>query len=230
MAEDNVKDTINRGKYIFAKDFPGSLIAEAYRTLRANVLLSDIDKGVRTLVVTSPGRGEGKSTVCANLAVVMSQAEKKVLLLDCDLRLPTQQDLFELSPDRGLTRILSPLEEAHDQEFGDEAMFNLAVIGSGPPPPNPSEFISSRRFRNFLKDVASRYDMVIIDTPPVGLVSDAAILATMVDATLMVMDPDRGSRSMALRSRKVLENVNANLIGVVMNNVRTSRESYPHTY
>lgn len=217
-------------KYLYTKDFPGSLLAEAYRSLRANILLTNIDEEIGSLVVTSPDRGEGKSTICANLAVVMAQAEKNVLLIDCDLRLPSQHELFEVTLDHGLTRILSSHEEGDELAMGDKVMEGLTVIGSGPPPPNPAEFISSRRFRKFLKDVKGTYDTVIIDTPPVGVVSDAAILATMVDGTVIVIDSQKGHRKMSLRAKRILEKVNANLLGIVVNNVKGDRDSYHYNY
>jgi capsular exopolysaccharide synthesis family protein len=226
-----VDDTVTRGKYLYAKDFPGSLITESYRTLRANILLSNIDTGLNAIVVTSPDRGEGKSTVCANLAIVMAQAEKSVLLMDCDLRLPSQSDLFNLSSEKGLTRMLASHAENEDAFFGEEIMTGLSVIGSGPPPPNPSEFISSRRFSKFLQRARGAFDTVIIDTPPVGIVSDAAILSTMVDGAVVVLDPEKGHRNMAFRAKKALEKVNANLIGIVINNVKFEKESshgYPY--
>lgn len=218
-------------KYLYTKDFPGSLLAEAYRTLRANILLTNVDSEISSFVVTSPDRGEGKSTICANLAIVMAQAEKNVMLIDCDLRLPTQHELFQLSLDQGLTRIISSYDEGDGVSgFGDEVMPGLTVIGSGPPPPNPSEFISSRRFRKFIKSAGGIYDTIIIDSPPVGIVSDAAILSTMVDGVVLVLDLQKGHRNMSLRARKTLENVNANILGIVMNSLKVEKESYPYQY
>lgn len=223
--------TVSKGsKYLYTKDFPGSILAESYRTLRANILLADIDAEIGSFVVTSPDRGEGKSTICANLAIVMAQAEKRVLLIDCDLRLPTQHELFQLTLDKGLTRMFSSYSEGEEEALGDEVMPGLTVIGSGPPPPNPSEFLSSRRFRKFIKNAANVYDTVIIDTPPVGIVSDAAILSTMVDGTIIVLDLQKGHRNLSIRSKKTLDKVNANILGLVMNNLKIDKDSHPYNY
>jgi capsular exopolysaccharide synthesis family protein len=222
---------VSRGSnYLYTKDFPGSMLAEAYRSLRANILLTNIDEAIRSFVVTSPDRGEGKSTICANLAIVMAQAEKRVLLIDCDLRLPTQHELFALTLDHGLTRMLSSYQEGEELMLGDEVMPGLTVIGSGPPPPNPSEFISSRRFRKFIKSAGNAYDTIIVDTPPVGIVSDAAILSTIVDGTIIVLDSHKGHRKQSIRAKRILEKVNANLLGIVVNNVKTDKDSYSYSY
>ncbi|MHB1003217.1 MAG: CpsD/CapB family tyrosine-protein kinase [Thermoleophilia bacterium] len=218
-------------RYLYTKDFPGSLLAESYRSLRANILLSNIDASINSFVVTSADSGEGKSTICANLAIVMAQAEKRVLLIDCDLRLPTQHELFQVSLDHGLTRLLSSYSEGEEPAvIGDEVMHGLTVVGSGPPPPNPSEFLSSRRFRYFIKRVSSDFDTVIIDTPPVGVVSDAAILSTMVDGTVMVLDLQKGHRNMSVRAKKLLENVNANILGMVLNNYKLDKDTSSYHY
>ncbi|MHB1326260.1 MAG: tyrosine-protein kinase family protein, partial [Thermoleophilia bacterium] len=148
-------------------------------------MLSNIDKGLRSIVITSADRGEGKSTICANLSLVMAQAEKKVLLIDCDLRLPSQHELFDLPKDGGLTVLVSNFDENSVLPPGEETLPGLTVIGSGPPPPNPSEFLGSNRFKHFLKRVEQSFDAVIIDTPPVGLVTDAAILANLADGTVL---------------------------------------------
>jgi len=224
--------TKSRGsKYLYTKDFPASVLAESYRTLRANILLTNVDSEIGSVVVTSPDRGEGKSTICANLAIVMAQAEKRVLLIDCDLRLPTQHELFQITLDHGLTRMISTYDEGDDPfAFGDQVMDGLTVIGSGPPPPNPSEIISSRRFRKFIKNASAAYDTVIIDTPPVGIVSDAAIISTMVDGTILVLDLKGGHRNMSVRAKKTLEKVNANILGLVMNNLKIDKDARPYQY
>ncbi len=212
--------------HLYVKYYPNSAIAEAFRTLRTNLFLSNIDKGLSSMVVTSADRGEGKSTICANLAVMMAQAEKKVLLIDCDLRLPSQDKLFDIQRNGGLTTLVGHYQEGTEPDVGKEILPGLTVIGSGPPPPNPSEFLGSNRFRSFLTQVEQKFDTVILDAPPVGLVTDAAILSSLVDGTVMVLDSQSGHRNLALRAKAALEQVNANIIGVVLNNARQERSSY----
>ncbi|MHB0866202.1 MAG: CpsD/CapB family tyrosine-protein kinase [Thermoleophilia bacterium] len=220
----------NNGFHLYVQHYPKSAIAEAFRTLRTNIFLTNIDKGIKTIVVTSAERGEGKSTICANLAVVMAQTEKKVLLLDCDLRLPSQQNFFNIPRDIGITTLLGRESNQDDLELEDAQLPGLSVIGTGPPPPNPTEFLSSRRFRSFLSVMEKKFDTVIIDAPPVGLVSDAAILSAIVDGTILVLDSQLGHRKLALKAKEALEHVNANIIGMVLNNVRSDKGSYLNYY
>lgn len=212
--------------HLYVKFYPNSAIAEAFRTLRTNLLLTNIDQGLNSMVVTSADRGEGKSTICANLAVIMAQAEKRVLLIDCDLRLPSQDKLFDLPRDGGLTTLVGYHDENEEIILGEENLPGLTVIGSGPPPPNPSEFLGSNRFRAFLAKVSQEFDTVILDAPPVGLVTDAAILSALVDGTVLVLDAQSGDRKQALRAKAALDQVNANVIGIVLNNVRQERSAY----
>lgn len=217
----------NGGDYhLYVKFYPNSAIAEAFRTLRTNLVLTNIDQGLGSIVVTSADRGEGKSTICANLSVIMAQAEKRILLIDCDLRLPSQYKLFDLPHERGLTTLVGNYDENSEIDLGDENLPGLTVIGSGPPPPNPSEFLGSNRFRAFLARVSQNFDTVILDAPPVGLVTDAAILSALVDATILVLDSQSGDRKQALRAKAALDQVNANVIGIVLNNVRQERSAY----
>lgn len=222
--------TENNDYHLYVKHYPNSAIAEAFRTLRTNLFLTNIDQGLRSLLITSTDRGEGKSTICANLAVMMAQAEKKVLLIDCDLRLPSQDKLFNIPRDGGLTSLVGNYESDSDIALGTEVLPGLRVIGSGPPPPNPTEFLSSNRFRMFMKRVSQSFDTVILDAPPVGLVSDAAILSALVDGTILVLDEQYGHRNLAIRAKAALDQVNANVIGVVVNNVRQERRSYYNYY
>lgn len=194
--------------------------------LRTNLVLTNIDRGLNSLVITSADRGEGKSTICANLAVVMAQAERKVLLLDCDLRLPSQSQLFNLEDETGVTALVGRFGEEEHMHLPDEIMPGLTVVGSGPPPPNPSEFLGSNRFRSFLAKVEEEFDTVILDSPPVGLVTDAAILSALVDGAIMVLDAQFGDRNLAIKSKAALEQVNANIIGIILNNVRQEKSLY----
>lgn len=216
--------------HLYVKHYPNSVIAEAFRSLRTNLVLSNIDRGLRSIVITSADRGEGKSTICANLSLIMSQSEKKVLLIDCDLRLPSQHKLFDLPKDGGLTVLVSNFDENSALSLGEETYPGLTVIGSGPPPPNPSEFLGSNRFKHFLKRVEKSFDAVIIDAPPVGLVTDAAILSNLADGTVLVLDAQAGHRNKALHAKAALEQVNANIIGIVLNNVRSDKENYYSNY
>jgi capsular exopolysaccharide synthesis family protein len=199
---------------------PRSPVSEAYRTLRTNLDFSSLDKPIKTMLVTSAGPGEGKSTVLANLAVTTAQAGRKVILVDCDLRRPTLHNIFNLKNDVGLTTMVvddAAMESPPLQYTGVEG---LQLVSSGPLPPNPSELLGSRRMEDIIADLLERADVVLFDAPPVVAVTDAAVLATKVDGVLLVVNAGGTKRDYARAAKARLEKVNANLLGAVLNNVR----------
>jgi capsular exopolysaccharide synthesis family protein len=199
---------------------PRSPVSEAYRTLRTNLDFSSLDKPIKTMLVTSAGPEEGKSTVLANLAVTTAQTGRKVILVDCDLRRPTLHYIFNLKNDVGLTTMVvddAAMEPPPLQETGVEG---LQLVSSGPLPPNPSELLGSRRMEDIIADLLERADVVLFDAPPVVAVTDAAVLATKVDGVLLVVNAGGTKRDYARTAKARLEKVNANLLGAVLNNVR----------
>lgn len=197
---------------------PRSPVAEAYRTLRTNIQFSSLDVPLRTLLATSSGPDEGKSTTIANLAVAMAQAEQRVILVDCDLRRPVQHELFGLANRTGLTNLF--LEELDPQQvLQDTRQPGLRVLTSGPLPPNPAELVGSRKMERIIEALKSHADIVLFDTPPVLAVTDAAVLATRLDAAILVVRAGRSKRDLARKARDTLLKVNARLLGVVLNDV-----------
>ncbi|MGQ9458715.1 MAG: CpsD/CapB family tyrosine-protein kinase [Anaerolineae bacterium] len=195
---------------------PRSPVAEAYRSLRTNLEFASLDRPLRSLVVTSPGPEEGKSTALANLAVVTAEANRRVILVDCDLRRPRQHEIFGLPNDQGLTNMVvdeKALEKPPFQEVGVE---RLRVLTSGPLPPNPAELLASRRMDDILRALVEQADLVLFDVPPVIAVTDAAILASKVDGTLLLIGAGSTRREHAQRAKEVLERVNARLVGAVL--------------
>jgi len=198
---------------------PRSPISEAFRTLRTNMDFSSLDQPLHTLVVTSPGPDEGKSTTVANLAVITAQAGKKVILADCDLRRPRQHELFGLSNDRGLTTMMVDENAFRSPPWQEIAgVSGLRVLPSGPLPPNPADFLGSRRMTEVIAWLKEQADLVLFDTPPAVAVTDAAILAARVDGVLLVVSAGITRREYAQRAKALLEKVNARLVGVVLNN------------
>ncbi|MGQ9925285.1 MAG: CpsD/CapB family tyrosine-protein kinase [Chloroflexaceae bacterium] len=201
---------------------PSSAAAEAYRTLRTNILFSSLDRPLHTLVITSTGPDEGKSTTLANLAVTMAQAEQRVLMVDCDLRRPSLHTLFGAPNDRGLTSAL--LEQSEGplpiQETG---VAGLHLLASGPLPPRPADLLGSRRMGALIERLRAEADMVLFDTPPVVAVTDAAVLAPRVDGVLLVLQAGHTRRDRAREARQILEKVKANIVGVVLNGSRLER-------
>jgi len=197
---------------------PRSPVAEAYRTLRTNIQFSSLDVPLRTLLATSSGPDEGKSTTIANLAVAMAQAEQRVILVDCDLRRPVQHELFGLANRAGLTNLF--LEEGDPQPLLQETpQPGLWVLTSGPLPPNPAELVGSRKMERIIEALKSSADIVLFDTPPVLAVTDAAVLATKLDAAILVVRAGKSKRDLARKARDTLLKVNARLLGVVLNDV-----------
>lgn len=211
---------------------PKSPISEAYRTLRTNIQFSSFDKEIKVLHITSAGPGEGKSTTVANLAVTFAQTGKKVLILDCDFRRPSQHKVFGLSNMSGMTNLLVenlPLEELV-QGTKTERVY---ILTTGPLPPNPAELVGSKRLGDFLKKLKENkdYDIILVDSPPVLAVADALLLSSHADGTLMVLSAGGVNRDIARQARDSLLNVKANIIGVVLNKVtKNSDFSYYYYY
>ena len=193
--------------------------AEAYRTLRTSIQFTGLDRPIRTLLVTSPSAGEGKTTTVANLGVVLSRAGQRVVIVCCDLRRPTVHYPFGLSNEVGFTSVLLgevPLASALQRVPNEE---RLVVLASGPPPPNPSELLASERTMKVLTALESEADLVLIDCPPVLPVTDAALLSTRVDAAMLVVAANKTHRSAVKRALEILRQVDAPMIGVVLNGV-----------
>ncbi len=203
---------------------PAGITAEAYRTLRTNLFYAVVDNPPKVIMVTSPGSGEGKSTTCANLAVVLVQADKSTLIMDCDMRKPQVHAVFGLRNFRGVTDVLRG--EASLPEVCQEPLAGLKAATSGSPPPNPAELLSSGRFAELVGRARQMFDYVLIDAPPVEMVSDPLILATQADGVLLVLDAQNTRKRALRRSVRRLETVDANVIGTVMNNVDVSERGY----
>jgi capsular exopolysaccharide synthesis family protein len=201
---------------------PRSSVAEAFRTLRTNLEFSSLDSPVRTLVVTSAGPGEGKSTTLANLAITTAQAEKKVYLVDCDLRRPTLHRLFGTTNDVGLTDMIRDEALRDAPPLQETQVPGLWLLTSGPLPPNPSELLGSRRMEEIIAKLKEQADVVLFDSPPSTVVTDAAVLASRVDGVLLVFSAGRTKRDHAQKAKALMEKVNARLVGVVLNNVRAA--------
>ena len=198
---------------------PRSPMSEAYRTLRTNLQFVSLDKPLQTLLVTSPGPEEGKSTMLANLAVTMAQGEKKVILADCDLRRPSLHKLFGLYQTTGLTTMMLDDQAMSEPPLQETGVPGLQLLASGPLPPSPPDLLGSRRMDRVLEALKERADIVLLDAPPVVGVSDAAILATKVDGVMLVVSAGQTKRESVQTSKDMLDKVNANLIGAVLMNV-----------
>ena len=214
---------------LISKINPKSPFVEAYRTLRTNIQFANPDKDIKTIMLTSAGPGEGKSTTVCNLALTIAQSEKKVLVIDADLRRSNVHKIFNLPNLNGLTTLLTD-----DININAVLSFidvpNLYVLTSGPKPPNPSELLGSRKMKALLEKMKEEFDMVLIDAPPVLPVADASVLGTIVDGTIMLINYGQVDFDLAVRAKEQLEKVNARIMGVIINNIPSKEDSYYYYY
>lgn len=205
--------------------------SEAYRTLRTNIQFSSVDKPIRTLVVTSSGPSEGKSTTAANLAIVMAQTGQKVVLVDADLRRPVLHKTFGIPNNIGITTALLAGDDVDLQAYLQPTEIdNLMLITSGPIPPNPSELLGSQRMKNVIERLTQLADIVIFDTPPVLVVTDAAVLSRQSDGVLLIADAG-GTREPALvHAVEELRKTGANILGVALNRLDSRSRGYYYYY
>ncbi|MBC7364462.1 MAG: polysaccharide biosynthesis tyrosine autokinase [Candidatus Aminicenantes bacterium] len=195
---------------------PESALAENYRSLRTALLLSSPQGVLKKIQLTSPLKGEGKSTTISNLAVSLAHMGKRVLLIDADLRRPRQHRLFNLKNHQGLTNYLA-LDLQLDKLIKETMVPNLFLINSGPIPPNPAELLSSEKMTSLLEEMASLYDFVLIDTPPVLAVTDAQIVGKMVDGLVLVVRAENTPREALVQTKELLDLLKIRILGVVVN-------------
>jgi capsular exopolysaccharide synthesis family protein len=210
---------------VFVADQPRSPITEAFRSLRTSLDFYSVDEPLRILIVTSPGPEEGKTTVATNLAAILAKSNKRVLLLDADMRRPNVHNHLDISNRVGLSDLIRGRLEIDDVIQVSEKIENLNVVTSGSLPPNPAELIASQRMTDLLKNLVAKFDMIVIDTPP-AIVTDAQILATKADGVIYVL---KAGKTRSLNAQKPLEEfdrVGAQVIGVVMNRIPRNRDYY----
>ncbi len=207
---------------------PRHPVAEAYRSIRTNLRFSTIDSRLRTLVVTSSSAGEGKSVTAANLAIVMAQLGLSVVLVDADMRKPTQHKLFALNRQPGLSDALLADDTPPAHYLHEVDVPNLRLLPSGMTPPNPAELLSSQRMRHLLEALYTAADVVILDTPPLLVVTDAAVLASYVREVVLVVNAKRTQRSTLARAVEALHKIDAHVCGVIVNELSRSARGYAY--
>lgn len=195
---------------------PRSPAAEAFRTLRTNLMFSSLDRPLHTLLVTSAAPDEGKSTTLANLAVTMAQSGRKTILVDCDLRRPRQHEIFEVPDKPGLTTMI--LEEIKKPPLMATGVDDLWLLPAGPLPPNPADLLGSKRMDAVIAALQPKADIILFDAPPVVAVTDAALLASKLDGVLLVLRAGHTRRDHAQRARELLEKINVRIVGTVLTN------------
>jgi succinoglycan biosynthesis transport protein ExoP len=222
---------MNHINNLFKKNDIKSASSEAYRILRANLYFTSTDKKIKTVLITSPDVGEGKTTTAANLAIVLAHAGNKTVFLGADLRRPKEVSLFELKSSLGLAQVISEKLPYDTAIFACEDVENLFIFPAGRIPPNPSEILQSKSMKDIIEQLRRDYDYIIIDAPPVNLVSDAVILAGLVDGVILVVAENETKKDIAKRSVKLLKKIGANILGVVITKVKNKKiQNYYQKY
>lgn len=209
---------------------PSSPVAEQYRTIRTNIqFASSADQQVKTLVVTSSGPSEGKSLTSANLAAVFAQAGQRTLLVDADLRKPTIHKTFQLKNAVGLSTVLST-EVSAAETVQKTQKEDLSILTSGPKPPNPSELLGSAKMNQIMEETRNLFDIVIFDMPPVVTVTDAQIMASKADGTLLVVRENWTRKDAITKAKELLDLVKARVLGVIYNGSEQGKDRAYYYY
>ena len=208
---------------------PQSIISEQFRTVRTNIKFSMPNRELKTLLFTSSSIGEGKSTIAANVAIAFAQEGKKVLLIDADLRKPTMHYTFLKTITPGLTNLLTSYWNLN-QVVKESGINGLDLITSGPIPSNPAELLELTSMDVLITEVKEKYDLIIFDAPPVLSVSDAQVLASKCDGTILVISSGSTEKVNVIKAKDVLQTSKANLIGTILNNYKIGKNHYYYQY
>ena len=214
-------------KSIISYNDPKSVISEQYRTIRTNIEYSNVDQDKKTILVTSSDKNEGKTTTVSNLAVSFANLNKKVLLIDCDLRNASIHKMFRLNNIYGLTDILAK-DKTVDKCIQKTELENLYVLTAGAIPPNPAEILSSEKMKNLIEDLKNIYDYIFIDTPPIGLVTDAGALSSFIDGVVLVVKSESVEKKYLEETKKKLDAVDARILGAILNSYKSEQKDYDY--
>lgn len=219
-----------RGASLITVTQPNDVISESFRQIRTNIQFSMVDHDLKSIMVTSSGSWEGKSTVIANTAAVMAQQGLRVLLVDADLRKPTVAKTFNINTTVGLTSLLTDRDANIMDTVNYVADANIYILAAGPIPPNPSELLGSNRMAELIGELEEMFDLVIFDTPPILAVTDAQVVATRVDGVIVVVRSGIANKNEVRKTKELLDVVNANVIGAVYNGEDANKLGYGYGY
>lgn len=220
----------NRKIELLAQKYPKSVVSESIKTLRTNLQFSSVDEDIKTILITSSIPGEGKSFISANLAISFAQTDKRVLIVDCDMRKGRQHRIFKLSNSKGLSNLLIDDMTNLKDYINKTSVPGVHVITRGTVPPNPSELLNSKKNSDLLRVLKAKYDVIIYDGVPCNGLPDSIIMSKLVDKVLIVSSDSMTPKSVLESTKKQLESVNAPVAGDVLNNVNRKNSTYGKYY
>lgn len=209
---------------------PSAVISEQFRTIRTNIQFSMVDTDLQTLSITSAGPSSGKSVISGNLAATFANEDKRVLLVDADLRKPTVHKTFKVRNNDGLTTLLTKKEVQVSDIIFRTHTEGLYILTSGAIPPNPAELLASKRMGEVMEEMKELFDLIIFDLPPVLAVTDAQVMASKTDGTIFVVPKGLVNKDQVFQSRDLLDKVNANILGAILNRIEKSDDNYYYYY
>lgn len=214
---------------LYVHDKPKSTISEKFRGIRSNIMFSSADNEIKSLLITSEKPKSGKSTVSANIAVTYAQAGYKTLIIDGDMRKPTQHYIFDLTNTSGLSNLIIK-KATYNDSIKETKVENLAILTAGPTPPNPSELIASHNFNEIYNELLANYDFIVIDTPPVNTVTDAQIYAQTVRNCVLVVDTENNNKNEVKKAKDLLIKASGKLLGAILNKMPIDKSSSYYYY
>ncbi|MEJ7158600.1 polysaccharide biosynthesis tyrosine autokinase [Staphylococcus caprae] len=214
---------------LFVNDKPKSIISEKFRGIRSNIMFSRAKDEIVSIIVTSEKPAAGKSIVSANIATTYAQAGYSTLIIDGDMRKPTQNYIFEEANYDGLSNLIIGKSD-YDKAIRSTRVPNLDLLTSGPIPPNPSELIDSDRFYEIYNELLRRYDFVLIDTPPVNTVTDAQVFLQYVKDAIIVIDAEKNNKYEVKKAKSLIEKADGKIIGAVLNKTPRDKSSSYYSY
>lgn len=214
---------------LYAHDKPKSITSEKFRGIRSNIMFSGANQEIKSIIVTSEKPAAGKSIVSANIAITYAQAGYKTLIIDGDMRKPTQHYNFGVANYDGLSNLIVGKSD-FEKSIRSTRVENLDLLTSGPVPPNPSELIASERFEKLYKQLMEHYDFILIDTPPVISVTDAQVFLQYIKDCVMVIDSERNNRNEIKKAKQLIEQAGGHIIGGVLNKTASENSSSYYYY
>lgn len=216
-------------KNVIVNSHPKSPISEAYRAIRTNIQFANVDKVIKTILVTSTTPGEGKTTTLVNIAATMAQNGNKVLIIDADMRKPRVHKILRINNNRGLAEILLEQGPVIDYIQRHKAL-GLDVLTSGNIPTNPSELVQSKAMKQLIESLKDEYEYIFVDTPPVLPVTDSTIMSTYIDSVILVVQSGVVNRELVNKAKNALLQVGANILGIVLNKVQVKDTKAYNSY